>query len=271
MEQEPTSPIEDLRHIHGENFFYQLYHNEPKRSGTGERPGEGHVYGQPWPLHSDSEGAAEDEYDSDPSRMLRMMYFTGRASSCRQLLPWKPPTVRQKARTAGGWFGRLPEATGFPSWCTAEEFDYYVQQYRRSGFRGGLNYYRNIQRNWELTRHWPRGARVMQPLLFIAGEHDVAVVWASNKGRDGREGTGGAAGKASAPKDVQAAIEKSCKHRCADLRGVVWLEDCGHWVMQEKGDEVSRLVVQFVDGVTTEFDALARIRGEDRGHGKSRL
>ena len=124
--------------------------------------------GKPWPFRPGVySGPAEAEYDSDPARFLRMMFFTGRASSCRALQPWSKPTLKDPRRTAGQWFGRLPEATGFPPWCTEEEFGYYVADYEHAGFRGGVNYYRNSQRNWEATRHLPRDTRVGQPLLFF--------------------------------------------------------------------------------------------------------
>jgi pimeloyl-ACP methyl ester carboxylesterase len=91
----------------------------------------------------------------------------------------------------------------------------------------------------------------------MAGEHDVAVVWSSS--------SKGGEDKAAAAKQAQGRIENVCNRRCADLRGVVWLEDCGHWVMQEKGAEVNKHLVEFVDRVTTEFDAFARLRGDAYG------
>ena len=53
--------------------------------------------------------------------------------------------------SAGGWTGRLAEPAALPDWLAADDLDYYVEQFERSGFRGPINYYRNFDRNWELT------------------------------------------------------------------------------------------------------------------------
>ena len=47
-------------------------------------------------------------------------------------------------------------------------------EYRRTGFRGGLNLYRNIDRNWEMLAPW-QDAKVRQPALFIAGSRDPVI------------------------------------------------------------------------------------------------
>jgi hypothetical protein len=66
----------------------------------------------------------------------------------------------------------LPEA--LPPWLSEEELAVFVAQVRRTGFRGGLNWYRNIDRNWELLA--PRaGATIRQPANFIAGSRDPVI------------------------------------------------------------------------------------------------
>ncbi|WP_445271209.1 alpha/beta fold hydrolase, partial [Streptomyces sp. DSM 41634] len=40
-----------------------------------------------------------------------------------------------------------------PDWITADEFEHYVQAYTENGFTGPLNWYRNFDRNWELTEN----------------------------------------------------------------------------------------------------------------------
>jgi hypothetical protein len=45
---------------------------------------------------------------------------------------------------------------------------------KRTGFRGGLNWYRNMDRNWKLTA-FSSGANIRQPSLFIAGEFDGVI------------------------------------------------------------------------------------------------
>jgi pimeloyl-ACP methyl ester carboxylesterase len=50
-----------------------------------------------------------------------------------------------------GFIDRIPEPTGLPDWITQAEFDHYVAEFTRTGFTGGLNWYRNIDRNWYRT------------------------------------------------------------------------------------------------------------------------
>jgi pimeloyl-ACP methyl ester carboxylesterase len=51
---------------------------------------------------------------------------------------------------------------------TEADVDYYTDEFTRTGFRGGLNWYRNIDRNWELLAPLP----VTVPALYIAGDRD---------------------------------------------------------------------------------------------------
>ena len=58
-----------------------------------------------------------------------------------------------------------------PGWLTQQDIDAYVAQYAQAGFTGPLNWYRNMDRNWELTAAWHH-APVLVPALFMAGERD---------------------------------------------------------------------------------------------------
>ena len=50
----------------------------------------------------------------------------------------------------GGFLSRMVDPETLPSWLGERDVDFYVQEFTRTGFRGGLNWYRNIDRNWEL-------------------------------------------------------------------------------------------------------------------------
>ena len=65
--------------------------------------------------------------------------------------------------------GLAQEPDELPSWLTPEDIDTYVTEYASSGFTGPLNWYRSMDRNWELTAPWA-GAQIRQPALFIAGQ-----------------------------------------------------------------------------------------------------
>ena len=192
----PTSPIETMQRRYGDNFYYILYFQE---------------------LDADGNGVADAEFDADPRGILSRLYLTGATR--------RPPQVTDPLRSAGGMIPRSGEPTDFPAWIDASELDYYVEEFTRAGFRGGINYYRNFHRNWELTRAL-QGVPVPQPAMFIAGENDGVI--------------GGATQEELATRLSQAAT---------DPRGVHVLPGAGHWVQQQEPQEVNRLLLEFLEGL----------------------
>ena len=189
----PRSPLENWRDTFGDNFYYILYHNEPG-------------------------GVAEAEYDADPRGLLSRLYLSPNS-------PREAPEITDRERSAGGWIGRLGAPRGLPDWLTREDLDYVVSQFENAGFRGGVNYYRNFGRNWEITPHLD-GVKVQVPTLFIAGERDVVI--------------GGA---------TQAALTDSMSRVVEDLRGVVLFPDIGHWVQQEAPEQTNAAMLEFLQGL----------------------
>ncbi|XP_073222239.1 epoxide hydrolase 2-like [Cicer arietinum] len=59
-----------------------------------------------------------------------------------------------------------------PSWLSQEDLSYYASKFDKSGFTGPLNYYRNLNLNWELTTAWT-GAKVKVHVKFITGDLDL--------------------------------------------------------------------------------------------------
>jgi len=186
----PSSPMAGMRAGFGDNFFYILYHNEPG-------------------------GVAEAEYDGDPRGLLSRLYLSPDS-------PREAPTVTDPKRAAGGWIPRLGAAKGLPDWLAQEDLDYYVSQFENAGFRGGVNYYRNIERNWELTED-VEDQRIKVPTLFIAGEQDVVI--------------GGATAEM---------LETRMGPVVPDLRGVVLFPGIGHWVQQEAPEETNAAMLEFL-------------------------
>ena len=109
-----------------------------------------------------------------------------------------------------------------PDWLSEAELTFFVEQYRESGFRGGLNWYRNIDRNWELTAPW-QDARIHQPALFIAGAKDPVI---SDK-MSGKH---------------LAAIERVLPN----LKQKLIIDNAGHWIQQEKPAEVNAALIAFL-------------------------
>jgi pimeloyl-ACP methyl ester carboxylesterase len=190
----PAPPLAGMRANFGDDFFYMLYHNEPG-------------------------GVAEAEYDSDPRGFLSRIYQSPDAER-------DPPEITDPKRAAGGWIPRIGAPKGLPDWLTQADLDYYVSQFERAGFRGGVNYYRNLDRNWALTEHLA-GAQVTVPTLFIAGEQDLVIAGASTE-----------------------ALETAMAGAVPDLRGVELFPGIGHWVQQEAPEATNAAMLEFLDGLT---------------------
>lgn len=186
----PTNPMDGMRANFGDNFFYMLYHNEPG-------------------------GVAEAEYDANVRDFLFRIYQSPNS-------PRHPPEVTDPSRSAGGWIPRLGEPLGLPDWLAETDLAYYVSQFERTGFRGGLNYYRNIGRNWALTEHLA-GASIGVPTLFIAGSQDLVI--------------GGA---------TRADLEAIMADTVPDLRDVVLIPEVGHWVQQEAPETTNEAMLSFL-------------------------
>ncbi|MEC3918317.1 alpha/beta fold hydrolase [Nocardia sp. CDC160] len=108
-----------------------------------------------------------------------------------------------------------------PEWLTPAEFDYYVEAFTATGFTGGLNYYRNLDRTWERTAHL-EGVKIGQPSLFIAGSTDPVIQFT--------------------PIQKMSAV-------LSDLRGSIILEGAGHWIQQQRPEEVNAALIDFARSV----------------------
>ena len=122
----------------------------------------------------------------------------------------------------GGWLTSRPLPSSLPNWITEADIDFYVAEFQRSEFRGGLNWYRNIDRNWELLAPWT-GARVTVPALYIAGEQDLVVKFPG------------------AEQLIANLVQFVPK-----LQKTIMLRDCGHWTQQEKPNEVNSAIIAFL-------------------------
>jgi pimeloyl-ACP methyl ester carboxylesterase len=125
----------------------------------------------------------------------------------------------------GGFLGRRTAPATLPAWLTDGDVDFYAAEFTRAGFRGGLNWYRNIDRNWELLAPWA-GARVTVPALYMTGDRDLVV---SFRGMD--------------------QLLPALKRFVPDLRQTIILPGCGHWTQQERAGEVNTAMLQFLKSV----------------------
>ncbi|XP_048440214.1 epoxide hydrolase A-like [Pyrus x bretschneideri] len=111
-----------------------------------------------------------------------------------------------------------------PSWLSEDEVNYYTAKFDKTGFTGPINYYRNIDVNWELTAPWT-GAQVKVPVKFVVGDQDLVY---------NSQGTPDFIHKGGFKKFVPL------------LEEVVVLEGVAHFLQQEKPDEISKHIHDFI-------------------------
>ena len=161
------------------------------------------------------EQAAEDEFARDARFTLRRTLTIGSGDTPRDR------KMSMYVDRAQGFLGASREDYPLPAWLSDADLDVFAAEYRRTGFRGGLNWYRNIDRNWELTAPW-QDAVITQPALFIAGTRDAVIT--------------GSMG--------QRALDE-LENVVPNLRRKILIESAGHWIQQERPDEVNAALIGF--------------------------
>lgn len=184
--------------------FYQLYFQEP--------------------------GIAEAEFEADPRKTLGAMLFGGSGEGVTAIRAMAAASG-QPSKGVGmvsrkdGMLPKVP--VPLPSWLSAADLDYYAGEFARSGFRGPFNYYRNIDRNWELMGAF-EGVKVVVPSLYMAGDHDMVIAFP------------GAAEQIA-----------NMKQSVPQLREIKMLPGCGHWTQQERPAEVNAALINFLRSLPT--------------------
>jgi len=182
-------PTQAFRKTFGENFFYILYFQEP--------------------------GVADAELCADPARTMRRMMGGLRVSADPSA------AIRMVAPGPEGFVDRLPEPDELPDWISQDELDHYIGEFSRTGFTGGLNWYRNLDRNWENTPELA-GAKISVPSLFIAGSADPVLAFTR--------------------------ADRASQVVSGPYRQVM-IDGAGHWLQQERPDEVNAALLEFLDGL----------------------
>src|SRR3977135_3035149 len=117
-------------------------------------------------LYFQSPGIAEAEFERDVRLSIRSLLYS--ASGDGRDYGARDGREVDMAPRRGGFLSRLTNPASLPHWLTEADLDFYVSEFARTGFRGGLNWYRNIDRNWELLAP-VSGVQVKVPALYIAG------------------------------------------------------------------------------------------------------
>jgi len=173
-------------------------------------------------LYFQSPGIAEAELERDVRLSIRSLLYSASGDAPRREDGARNGSEVGLVPRRGGFLSRLMNPESLPDWLTEADVDFYVSEFTRTGFRGGLNWYRNIDRNWELLAPMA-GACVTVPALYIAGERDLVLGF---RGMD--------------------QIIANLSRFVPQLQGTLLLPGCGHWTQQEKAHEVNQAVLEFV-------------------------
>lgn len=166
-------------------------------------------------------GVADAELAAHPREFLARVYYA-LSADYHYLDTWQfPPGSR--------YLEALPEAPPLPwPWLSVEEFDTLAADFERTGFTGGLNWYRALDRNWELTSEYA-GAAPKVPVYFLYGEHDPDM-----EGFSGRD-----------PLEVMRAL-------LPDLRAVERVAGAGHLVQLERTADVDDFLKRSLADLATD-------------------
>jgi len=122
----------------------------------------------------------------------------------------------------GGLSAILVNPASLPPWLTEADVDVYVDNFKRTGYRGGLNWYRNIDRNWQLLAPFSR-SKITVPAILIAGDRDLVLAF---RGMD--------------------QVISNLRNDVPKLQKTLILPGCGHWTQQERPQEVSGAIIDFL-------------------------
>ncbi|XP_028793541.1 uncharacterized protein LOC114749217 [Neltuma alba] len=118
----------------------------------------------------------------EPRKMEEELARAGTSYVMKNILTTRQtgPPILPKGEYGTGFNPNTPE--DLPSWLTQEDLAYYVAKFNKTGFTGGLNYYRNLNLDWELTSPWNGvGISDKVPVRFITGDLDLVYTSAGMK------------------------------------------------------------------------------------------
>jgi pimeloyl-ACP methyl ester carboxylesterase len=163
-------------------------------------------------------GIAEAELERNVAATIRLLYFNASGDGPDGVTFGRLPRGK-------GFLGNMTEPDTLPAWLTADDIAEYATVFERTGFRGGLNWYRNLTRSWELMAPW-RSAVIRQPSLFVAGARDDVLTFPHSRANMAR-----------------------FAQTLPELRGCHILDGAGHWIQRERAADVNDLLLAFLRGL----------------------
>lgn len=165
-------------------------------------------------------GLAEREFERDAETTLRKIYVS--ASGALGPRDAATPNPFGMVARGAGLLDALPDPAALPGWLAATDLAQFARAFAQSGFRGGLNYYRNLDRNWQDQAAFA-GLRIEVPALYLAGEYDTGLAIPGMR-----------------------QIIDAMPALAPDLRGCEVLPGAGHWLPQEAPQAVNAALLTFL-------------------------
>jgi len=163
----------------------------------------------------EKKGIVEAEFEKEPERFFRL-FFYGLSGNA-------PQGTREKLYVHSSPNDKLleifPQTDRLPAWLSQKDLDYYVNTYKKTGITGALNFYRNTDEDYpKLKEIYKKG--IKQPVLFIGGGEEAAVKFGSTE---------------------------PMKGALPNLKKIIILPGCGHWLQQERPAEVNAGIIEFLN------------------------
>lgn len=163
-------------------------------------------------------GPADADLDAAPREFLQKVFYALSGDYDFSKVMAHPPGIT--------YMQALPEAPPLPwSWLSLADFEHYVEAYSRSGFTGGLNWYRSMDLKWQHRKAF-EGLKSAVPAYFIGSEYDVDLEHFHG--------------------DDPISLMRA---QFPDLRRVKMIPGAGHLVQLECSDEVNRCLLDFLDEI----------------------
>ena len=185
----PMNPLDAMKMDPG-RFDYQLYFQEP--------------------------GVAEAELSANVRRVFTLLLRTSKPVDGMDAL-----AGTAGVRERGGLFVGAPETAPRSIMLTEEDLDTFVETFERTGFRGGLNWYRNHGRNWEWSGTLS-DQTISQPALMVTAGRDPVLLPAMTHGME----------------DWIPNLSRG------------HIEECGHWTQQEEPEALNKILIEWLGKLT---------------------
>ena len=187
------SSVQIWKELYKNTFFYQNYFQEV--------------------------GIAEKELEKDIKESITKIYYWISAEGFKN-------NIKTSNNKNSGLLDGLTYPTKPMNWLSNTDIEYLCNEFKKSGFRGPLNRYRNQHKDWidlpELSN-----LKISSPSLFIGGEYDPVRYFIKNY--DSYKNPG---------------------KLCSNFFGAHIVKDCGHWVQQEKPEQVNGIIKNFLEKIS---------------------